>query len=131
MNNISITGRLTHDLELKKTDSGLSVVNFSIAVSRKFNKDKTDFIDCVAWRNQADFMSKYLGKGNLIGIEGRLETEQYEDQQGNKRKSVKVIADSVEGLEPKGSGRANKQQEPQYEEDEAPSLDISNDDLPF
>ena len=151
INRTVLVGRITHDPEVKKTNSGSSVVNFSLAVNRQFNKDQTDFINCVAWRNQADFIGNYITKGALLGIDGRIETGSYEDQNGRKVNTFTVVAESVQALEPRGSRQTSYQpqqsnyqeppafsqpaQAPQFEsqsyEDEAPTLDITNDDLPF
>ncbi len=153
INRTVLVGRITHDPEVKKTNSGSSVVNFSLAVNRQFNKDQTDFINCVAWRNQADFIGNYIKKGALLGIDGRIETGSYEDQTGRKVNTFTVVAESVQALEPRGQRVTGfQQQEPSfqqqeppafsqpapapsyeqnYEEDDAPTLDITNDDLPF
>ena len=98
--NISILmGRLTADPELKNTSSGISVTSFTIAVDRGYQKAgeerKADFIDVVAWRNTADFVSKYFRKGSMIIVQGELQTRIYEDKNGNKRKAVEVVASNV------------------------------------
>lgn len=104
INNISLTGRITRDLELRKTQSGTSVVSFTLAVNRRFKQEgqpEADFINCVAWSGTADFMSKYLAKGSLIGVEGRIQTRNYEDKQGNKVFVTEVVAENVSFLESK------------------------------
>lgn len=99
LNHIVIMGRLTRDPELRTTGSGLSVANFSIACDRDFSgKDggekETDFIDCTAWRKTAEFVAKYFTKGRMIVVSGRLQTSSYNDKDGNRRRSVIVVADN-------------------------------------
>jgi single-strand DNA-binding protein len=98
--NISVlTGRLTADVELKTTPSGVSVCSFSLAVDRKYQPQgeerATDFIDCVAWRKTAEFISKYFNKGSMIGIEGEIQTRTYTDKEGKKRKVTEVIVNNA------------------------------------
>ena len=125
MNNVSLVGRLTRDPELKKTQTGKSVVSFNLAVNRRFSKEKeADFIKCVAWNQTADFIANYLHKGSLISIEGSLQSRNYEDSDGKKVYVLEVVANGVNGLEPKG----NKSVEVESDE---PILDITSDDLPF
>jgi single-strand DNA-binding protein len=102
LNRVILIGRLTRDPELKYTPNGTAVANFSIAVNRKFNKEETDFIDIVAWRQSAEFCANYGSKGRLMAIEGRLQVRNYENKEGQKRKAVEVIADDVRFLD-KGS----------------------------
>lgn len=82
MNSVNISGRLTKDPELKTTQSNISVCSFGVAVDRPGVKDKSDFIDCVAWRNTAEFVNKYFAKGDPIEITGTLTTRNWEDQNG-------------------------------------------------
>ena len=96
LNHITIMGRLTRDPELRRTGSGVSVASFTIAVDRDFAKDgekKTDFIDCVAWRQTGEFISKYFTKGRMIVVDGRLEMRDWTDKEGNKRRNAEVIVD--------------------------------------
>ena len=99
LNNVVLMGRLTFEPELKVTQSGVSVVRFGIAVDRRYQQQngekKTDFIDCVAWRQTAEFINKYFHKGNMIAVEGSIQTENYVDQNGTNRKSVSVVANNV------------------------------------
>ena len=98
MNIVALTGRITHTPELKQTPSGTAVLSFSIAVDRRFSgKEKqTDFIDCVAWRTTAEFIARYFIKGDMIAIEGEIQTRNYEDKHGgNKRKAVEVVVSNV------------------------------------
>ena len=99
INNVVLMGRICHDLELKATPSGISVMRLSIAVDRGYKKQdeerKTDFIDVVLWRNTAEFVARYFKKGQMIAITGAIQTENYTDKNGNKRKSVEVVANAV------------------------------------
>lgn len=90
MNNIQLLGRITKDLEQKTTTSGMSVCSFDIAVTRKFNKEITDFIPCVAWNKTCETMCKFVKKGQLIAIDGSLYTRKYEDKNGNNRTAYEV-----------------------------------------
>ena len=99
LNKIILMGRLTRDPELRRTQSGTSVASFSLAVERHFKSQRgekeTDFIDIVAWRNTADFVSKYFTKGRMAIVEGRLQIRDWTDKDGGKRRSTEVIADNV------------------------------------
>ena len=98
MNTISITGRLTTDLELKMTQSGLAVCSFTVAVKRPRTKDETDFLNCTAWRQSAEYLTKYGRKGNLVAVTGSLVSRKWEDQNGNKRTSYEITVDNAELL---------------------------------
>ena len=102
MNKIMLVGRLVRDPEVRSTSTGSSTANFTVAVSRNFkNKDgnyDADFLPCVAFRNSADFVSKYFKKGSLIGIEGRVQTRNYDAQDGTKRYTTDVVVDNFEFL---------------------------------
>ena len=131
MNSVILTGRIGKDLELKKTQSGKSVINFSLAVN-KFSKGEgkdVDWINCQAWNQTAELMYQYLGKGSLIGVEGRIQTRNYEGQDGKKVYITEVVVDRVEFLESRKNNDGYEQQsnEPYRQ---APELDI-NSDLPF
>ena len=100
LNHITIMGRLTRAPELRRTGSGLAVASFTVAVDRDFGKNEngekeTDFIDCVAWRNTAEFVSKYASKGRMVAVSGRLQIRSWTDKDGNKRRTAEVVADSV------------------------------------
>ena len=99
MNKVVLLGRLAADPELRQTGTGISVTSFSIAVDRPYikgNERQTDWIDIVAWRNTAEFVCKYFQKGSPIIVEGSIQTRNWEDKAGQKRKSVEIIADSIE-----------------------------------
>lgn len=99
LNKIIIMGRLTADVELRATQSGKNVASFTVAVDRDFKgqngEKETDFINCVAWQNTADFVSKYFSKGSMAVVSGRLQTRKYETQDGQKRTATEVIAENV------------------------------------
>ena len=100
LNHITIMGRLTRDPELRMTQSQTQVASFTLAVDRDFGgrdggEKQTDFIDCVAWRQTAEFVSKYFAKGRMAVVSGRLQSRKWEDRDGNKRTSWEVVADNV------------------------------------
>ena len=100
LNHIVIMGRLTRDPELRHTQSGVAVASFTLAVDRDFSsrdggEKQTDFIDVVAWRNSAEFVSKYFAKGRMAVVSGRLQIRPWEDKEGNKRRTAEVVADNV------------------------------------
>ena len=100
LNHIVLMGRLTRDPELRRTGSGIAVASFSLAVDRDFGsrdggEKETDFIDIVAWRNTAEFVSKYFTKGRMAVVSGRLQIRNWNDKDGNKRRSAEVVADNV------------------------------------
>ena len=99
LNKIVVMGRLTRDPELRRTQSGLSVTSFSVACDRDFKSQsgekETDFIDIVAWRTTAEFVCKYFAKGRMAVVEGRLQIRDWQDNNGNKRRSAEVVADNV------------------------------------
>ena len=100
LNHITIMGRLTRDPELRSTQTGVSVASFTVAVDRDFSgrdggEKQTDFIDCVAWRQTGEFVSKYFRKGSMIVVSGRLQSRKWQDRDGNNRTSWEVNADNV------------------------------------
>ncbi len=100
LNHIVIMGRLTRDPELRRTGTGVAVASFTVAVDRDFSgrdggERETDFIDCVAWRNSGEFVSKYFTKGSMIVVSGRLQIRSWTDKEGNKRRTAEVVADNV------------------------------------
>ena len=97
LNTIIIQGRIVRDPELRRTGSGIAVASFTVAVDRDFAQDgkkETDFIDCVAWRQTGEFVSKYFRKGSMIVVKGRLQIRSWNDKDGNKRKTAEVVADN-------------------------------------
>ena len=100
LNHIVIMGRLTRDPELRRTGTGVAVASFTVAVDRDFGKNEngekeTDFIDCVAWRQTGEFVSKYFTKGRMAVVSGRLQIRSWTDKDGNKRRTAEVVADNV------------------------------------
>lgn len=99
LNHIAIMGRLTKDVELRRTNSGVAVASFTLAVDRDYAKDgaekETDFIDCVAWKNTAEFVSKYFSKGRMAVVSGRLQIRSWTDKDGGKRRTAEIVADNV------------------------------------
>ena len=99
LNHIVVMGRLTRDPELRKTASGVSVASFSVAVDRDFSqqdgKKETDFLDFVAWRNTAEFAANYFAKGRMAVVSGRLQIRNWEDKEGNKRRTAEILAENI------------------------------------
>lgn len=125
INRVVLVGRLTKDPELKYTQSGVAVCRFTLACNRPFKgqdgKNEADFINCVTWRKQAENTANYLRKGSLTGIEGRIQTSNFEGKDGNRVFMTEVVADSVQFLEPKSantgnapSGQSNGYQQQRY-----------------
>ena len=112
LNHITIMGRLTRDPELRRTGSGIAVARFTVAVDRDFGgrdggERETDFIDCVAWRNTGEFVSKYFTKGSMAVVSGRLQIRSWTDKDGNKRRTAEVVADNVYFGESKRASEGN------------------------
>lgn len=129
LNTVTLAGRMTKDPEIRRTQSGKAVVSFSIACERDFknNGEKVaDFFNIVAWGNTAEFVGKYIGKGRMVAVAGRLETRSYENRNGDKVHVTEVNASSVYPMD-----RAQKSEAPAY--NEAPMTEIDDDgvDLPF
>ena len=108
MNQVVLMGRLTRDPELRRTQSGTAVASFTLAVDRGFTprdggERQTDFIDCVAWRNTGEFVSKYFVKGQMMAVTGRLQIRDWTDKEGNKRRSAEVVVDNAYFTESKQS----------------------------
>lgn len=146
INNVTLTGRITKDLEKHQTNKGTSVVNFSLAVDRRFKGSngnrEADFISIQAWGMTADLLCKYCGKGSLIGIEGRIQTRNYENNQGQRVYVTEVVAENVTFLDSKkknndqsqqGGYQSNGYQNDSYQQtfDSALPFDNSADDVPF
>ena len=112
LNHIVIMGRLTRDPELRSTQSGVSVASFTVAVDRDFGgrdggERQTDFIDCVAWRQTGEFVSRYFHKGSMIVVSGRLQSRKWQDREGNNRTSWEITADNVYFGESRASANSN------------------------
>lgn len=150
INNVVLVGRLTKDIELRKTQSGLSVASFTIACDRRLsqeqknnNEQSADFISCVAWRGSADFLGNYAHKGDTVGVEGRIQTRSY-DRDGQKVYVTEIIANSVSILHSTQPRQAQAQTQPQQQvqsevatqandpmEDYLNGYEINSDELPF
>ena len=146
LNRVVLVGRLTRDPELRYTPSGVAVANFNIAVNRPFSNQQgereADFINAVAWRSVAENLANYQRKGNLIGIDGRIQTRSYEGQDGKRVYITEIVAESVQFLEfnknegesTRSNQNANtgqtKANDNQFENQGEP-VDIKSDDLPF
>lgn len=123
LNKSILGGRLTADVELKSTPNGVSVCQFTVAVTRKGNREETDFINCVAWRNTAEFISKYFRKGSSICVVGAIQTRSWTDNNGNKRFATEVVVDEANFVDSKSEN--GQQSAPHFEEVK------EDDDLPF
>lgn len=160
LNRAILTGRLTRDPELRSTQNGTKVCSFTLAVDRQFrNKDgerEADFVQCVIWRKSAENFAKFTHKGSLVGIDGRIQTRNYENQQGDRVYVTEIVVDNFALLDSRNSSNANHQttsyQRPQQNtqpqqqnqateisdaslpfntNQPAPADDVSSDDLPF
>jgi len=147
LNHITIMGRLTRDPELRYTQSQTPVASFTLAVDRDFasrdgGERQTDFIDCVAWRQSAEFVNKYFSKGSMAVVAGRLQIRDWNDRDGNKRRSAEVVADSVYFADSKKSREGGAEYAPRqsygssFSDIPSPAssfaeLDDGDGDLPF
>lgn len=123
MNKIMLVGRLTKDPELRYTQSGTAVTSFTLAVNRRFSKEKeADFINCVAWQKTGEFVAEYFKKGSALGLEGRLQVRTYDSENGQKHWVTEVVAEQVEFVERKGSG---------LNHDLGQEIVFDDNDLPF
>ena len=146
LNKVILIGRTTKEVELRRTSSGTAVSTFTLAVDNRFvlkdGKPSTDFISCVAWANTAETMEKYVRKGALIAVEGRIQTRNYDNKDGNRVYITEVVVENMRMLESKGD-RSSYNSLDSYEpssnnreimnEVESPEIEynISDDDLPF
>lgn len=104
INRAVVCGRLVRDPELRRTQNGTPVTSFTLAVNRTFGEHEADFLNCVAWNKTAEIVEQYCSKGNLVGVEGRLQSRNYQDNQGNNRTVVEIVADQVQFMQSKDSG---------------------------
>lgn len=151
INNVTLVGRLVRDPELKTTAQGVANVSFTLAVNRNYKNDRgereADFINIVIWRKQAELLANYATKGVLLGVVGRIQTRNYENNQGQRVYVTEVVADNFQLLESRGANQGQQQQQqqrPQQQRQQAPRnnpqnnnfmggqpMEISDDDLPF
>ena len=131
LNKVILMGRLTRDPELRRPGSGTAVTNFSLAVDRDFKSQsgekEADFIDIVAWRNTAEFVSKYFTKGRMAVVEGRLQIRDWIDRDGGKRRSAEVVADNVYF----GDSKKETTEEPEYKQPDFAEIAEEDGELPF
>ena len=135
-NLVVLTGRLTADPELTTTANGIPVTTFSIAVNRNYRageQQQTDFINIVAWRQRAEFITKYFKKGSLIGIEGSIQTRRYQDKDGNNRTIFEVVVNNAQFVESKRDGATTNEPASYSNADVSDFAEIGgmDDDLPF
>lgn len=143
INNVVLVGRITRDPELRYTpQQNQAVATFNLAVNRQFKnangEREADFISCVIWRQQAENLANWAKKGTLIGLTGRIQTRNYENQQGQRVYITEVVADSFQMLESKGGAKQNEESQnnttPNFARDtprDIPGTEISDDDFPF
>lgn len=138
MNSAILMGRLTADPELRTTNSNLSFIRFTIAVDRPFQKAgeerQADFITCIAWRQNADFISKYFRKGQMIAVQGSIQTGSYEDKSGNKRTAFDVLVDKAHFCGSKSASPSTTFAQTAPVQTSIPDIsapDFNDDDLPF
>ena len=143
LNNVSLVGRLTKDVELRYTPSNVAVATFTLVVNRTFKNEngerEADFINCVMWRQQAENLANWAKKGALIGVTGRIQTRSYDNQQGQRVYVTEVVAEQFQLLESRNSQSQSQGQQKQAQQEtpdfsrsaNANPLDISDDDLPF
>ena len=128
MNRVELIGRLTKGIELRSTASGKSVTEFTLAVNRKTKEKPTDFIPCVAWNKTAELLAQYTSKGDLIGVEGSVQTRNYIDPNTNKKVYVtEVLVDGIDFTKSKGT----EEKVFSTPDDEVEVLQLDSDDLPF
>ena len=133
LNHITIMGRIVRDIELRHTGSGTPCASFTVAVDRDFGKNEngekeTDFIECVAWRNTAEFVNKYFSKGRMAVVSGRLQIRKWTDKDGNKRKTAEVVADQVYFGDSKNAAKDNQNATPV---NDFATIDGDDEQLPF
>ena len=132
INSSTIVGRLTRDPDLRYSQAGKAVCNFTLATNRPFKnaqgENEADFIKCVTYGKQAENLANYMRKGSLVGVEGRIQTRSYTNKDGNKVYTTEVVANQVSFLDNK---KDNQQQKPQNNQSQMEPMDISDDALPF
>ncbi len=142
INIVALMGRLTYEPELRTTPSGVSVLRFQVACDRNYQKSgaerQADFIDCVAWRQTAEFISRYFHKGSMIAVEGTIQTSNYTDKDGNNRKQIEVLANNVSFCGSKAESNTGNpafaQPAPSYasaDNSDFEEIVDDDDDLPF
>lgn len=134
INNVVLVGRLTRDPELRRTQSNISYVRFTLAVNRSFTDQsgerQADFVNCIAWRAQADNLARFMKQGSLIGLQGRIQTGSYESEQGM-RYTTDVVADSIQFLESRNQQQDSSNQSSSNDYYDVQKDIVTDDDLPF
>lgn len=135
LNHVVIMGRLTKDPELRRTDSGIAVTSFTVAVDRDIaNKDgerETDFFDCVAWRGTGEFVAKHFRKGQMIVVDGRLQVRRWKDKDDSKRRTTEIVADNIYFGDSKKDSPSNEQPKEDYSANNFNMLEDEDSQLPF
>ena len=137
LNHITAAGRLTKDPELRRTQNGVAVASFTIACDRDIKdasgNKQTDFIDCVAWRNTAEFVDKYFTRGRMVIVSGRLQMREWADKNGNKRRNAEILAENVYFADSKRSVENTERNETKEaaQNVDFDQVEIDDDDLPF
>ena len=131
LNSVTLIGRMTRDPELRYTTNGTAVCKFTLAVNRRFNKEQTDFIDCVCWKGLAENVANYTGKGSLVAVHGSIVTGSFETQDGQKRKTFEVNCDQVVFLNRKKDGQSKPKDQWDDLGTEIESTEDSDDVVPF
>lgn len=135
INNVTLVGRLTKDVELKYTPSNVANVSFTLAVNRTFKnangEREADFINCVIWRQAAENFANWVKKGALIGITGRIQTRNYENQQGQRVYITEVVAENFQMLESRSQQQGQQQSQPQQSKQQSSTPDFGRDSDPF
>ena len=137
INRVVLVGRMTKDPELRRTSSGAAVTSFTLAINRNYQnangEQQADFINCVVWNKVAENVERYCSKGSLVGIEGRIQSRQYDSQDGTKRTVVEVVCDSVQFLETKNNNTQSATNGPikRSDLDVNNSFDLLDDDIQF
>lgn len=129
MNRVCLIGRLTRNPELRESESGKKQTTFTLAVNRM--KEGADFINCVAWNKTAEIIHKYLVKGRELGIEGRIQTNTYEDKEGNKRYTSSVVVDNITFIGNKEQSENEEKKEKDVFEEFSEEVELTDADLPF
>ena len=130
LNKCFLLGRMTKDPEIRRTNGGTAVTSFTLAVDRDFKTNgekETDFIEVVAWRNTAEFVSKYFSKGRMAIVEGRLQIREWTDKSGNKRRTAEVVADNVNF----GDSKKENKEAPEYKQADFAEISEEDGELPF
>ena len=131
MNKVVESGRICQDLELKQTQNGVPVLSFNLAVSRPRVKDTTDYLPIVCWRQNAEYLSQYAMKGSFIELSGTVQSRKYQDNNGNNRTVIEIVADEVKIIQ--NPQKAGETAQPAFTEQETPNFEevVQDDELPF